>query len=207
MKIRVPGTGPPAPRRGLARPVALAGAVFVAGAVLVTRTAFVAGAALVAGVHVVVIFIFLFVFLFILVLVLVLVAARRRRRQVAGDQEAEPFARHLPLGRRVADEEHGDRLVDELDPAEFGAADDVNQALAELAADLRADGLTVHRLHGVCTHVELLYEALREVSELHGWGWEIDTDAYTTQQPALDTEPGVEAPAGLGDPTPPETDE
>jgi len=104
-----------------------------------------------------------------------------------------------------------DRLADELEPAKFGAADDVNQALAELAADLRGDDLTVHRLHGVCTHVELLYEALRDVSELHGWGWEADTDAHTTQQPAPDTEPGadpgVDLPDGLGDPTPPEADE
>ena len=100
-----------------------------------------------------------------------------------------------------------DRLADELDPAEFGAADDVNQALAELAADLRGDDLTVHRLHGACTHVELLYEALRDVSELHGWGWETDLDAHTTQQPAPDTEPGAEPVDGLGDPTPPEGDE
>jgi len=100
-----------------------------------------------------------------------------------------------------------DRLADELDPAKFGAADDANQALAELVADLRSDDLTVHRLHGVCTHVELLYEALRDVSELHGWGWEADTDAHTTQQPAPDTEPGVEPADGLGDPTPPEADE
>ena len=100
-----------------------------------------------------------------------------------------------------------DRLADEVDPSQFGKARDVSERLADLAADLRRDDLTVTQLGGVCTELELLYEALRDVSELHGWGWEENPDAHTTNQPEPDTDPDAEPPVGLGDSTPPEAGE
>jgi hypothetical protein len=69
-----------------------------------------------------------------------------------------------------------DRLADELDPGEFGQARAVDEALGDLAADLREDDLTPARLDATCTELELLFDALRDVSELHGWGWEAEDE-------------------------------
>jgi len=85
-----------------------------------------------------------------------------------------------------------DRLADEVDPAEFGQARDVSEALADLAAALRRDDLDVATLDAACVELELLYDALEDVSRLHGWGWEENRDTH--DQPEPDTEPGVETP-------------
>jgi hypothetical protein len=98
-----------------------------------------------------------------------------------------------------------DRLADELDPAAFGQADDLSRALAELVADLRGGELTVQRVGAVCTEIELLYDALEDLSRLHGWGWEESTDAHVERQPAPDREHVVDVPDGLGEPTPPQS--
>lgn len=97
-----------------------------------------------------------------------------------------------------------DRLADELDPAAFGQADDLSRALAELVADLRGGELTAQRIGAVCTEIELLYDALEDVSRLHGFGWEESADAHVERQPEPDREPGVDVPDGLGEPTPPQ---
>ena len=82
-----------------------------------------------------------------------------------------------------------ERLADELEPAGFGAADELADALAAVAADLRAGEVTVARVYDACVHVEEVQRALRDVSELHGYGWEENDDAHVTRQPAPDVEP------------------
>jgi len=82
-----------------------------------------------------------------------------------------------------------ERLADELEPAGFGAADALADALAAVAADLRAGEVTVARVYDACVHVEEVQRALRDVSELHGYGWEENDDAHVSRQPAPDVEP------------------
>jgi len=105
----------------------------------------------------------------------------------------------------AAEEIARERLAEEIDPAEFGQARDASEQLAELAADLRAGEVTVMSLDAACVELELLYDLLEDVSRLHGWGWEENTDEHN--QPEPDTEPGADPVDGLGDPTPPERDE
>ena len=95
--------------------------------------------------------------------------------------------RSIDTAERIARE----RLADDLDPREFGDADDLAEMLAEVAADLREDDLTVHRLDAACVHLTQVQKALRDASELHGWGWEEHTDAHPQPEPDIepDTEP------------------
>jgi hypothetical protein len=81
-----------------------------------------------------------------------------------------------------------DRLADELDPARFGQADELADALAAVAADLRAGEVTLPRLYDACAHVEKVQAALRDVSRLHGYGWEQRDGAHVTGQPEPDRE-------------------
>jgi hypothetical protein len=88
-----------------------------------------------------------------------------------------------------------ERLAEELDPARFGRADDLADMLAAVAADLRADDVTAARVDAACVHLELVQEALRDVSELHGWGWEDRSDSHP--QPEPDREPNPDPVPGL----------
>lgn len=80
-----------------------------------------------------------------------------------------------------------ERLADEIDPAEFGKARDVSEALATLAAALRADDVDVATLDNACVELEFLFDALEDVSRLHGWGWEENRDEVDRIE---DAEPG-----------------